>query len=70
MIRSKITTDILQKSGLISTEVGYTELYINDKYIGFYVVSDDVKSKWIERKFGNLFILPEYLPTELLISQI
>jgi len=34
MIRSKITTDILQKSGLISTEVGYTELYINDKYIG------------------------------------
>jgi len=53
MIRSKITTDILQKSGLISTEVGYTELYINDKYMGFYVVSDAIKSKWIERKFGD-----------------
>jgi len=34
MMRSKITTDILQKSGLIAIEVGYTELYINDEYMG------------------------------------
>ncbi|ORX80823.1 hypothetical protein BCR32DRAFT_220708 [Anaeromyces robustus] len=53
MMRSKITTDILQKSGLIAVEVGYTELYINNKYMGFWVVSDSVKSKWIKRKFGN-----------------
>ncbi|ORX60895.1 coth-domain-containing protein [Piromyces finnis] len=52
MMRSKVTTDILQKSGLIATEVGYTELYINDEYMGFWVVSDSIKSKWIQRKFG------------------
>jgi len=34
MMRSKITTDILQKSGLIATEVGYTELYVNNEYMG------------------------------------
>jgi hypothetical protein len=53
MMRSKITTDILQKSGLIATEVGYTELYVNNEYMGFWVVSDSVKNKWIKRKFGD-----------------
>ncbi|KAG4107095.1 hypothetical protein H8356DRAFT_1392576 [Neocallimastix lanati (nom. inval.)] len=53
MMRSKITTDILQKSGLIAIEVGYAELYINDEYMGFWVVSDSIKNKWIERKFGD-----------------
>jgi len=53
MMRSKITTDILQRSGLIATEVGYSELYVNDEYMGFWVVSDSVKNKWIKRKFGD-----------------
>jgi len=34
MMRSKITTDILQKSGLLATEAGYTELYVNEEYMG------------------------------------
>lgn len=34
MMRSKLSADILQKSGLISCEVGYTELYINEQYMG------------------------------------
>jgi len=33
-MRSRLTTDILQKSGLLAIEVGYTELYINDEYMG------------------------------------
>ncbi|OUM65420.1 hypothetical protein PIROE2DRAFT_60068 [Piromyces sp. E2] len=53
MMRSKIATDILHKSGLLAVEVGYTELYINDEYMGFWVVSDSIKNKWIERKFGD-----------------
>jgi len=53
MMRSKITTDILQKSGLIAVEVGYTELYVNDEYMGFWVISDSIKNKWIKRKFGD-----------------
>jgi len=53
MMRSKITTDVLQKSGLIAVEVGYTELYVNDEYMGFWVVSDSVKNNWIKRKFGE-----------------
>ncbi|ORX66977.1 hypothetical protein BCR32DRAFT_238148 [Anaeromyces robustus] len=54
MMRSKISTDILQRSGLISVEVGYTELYINNEYRGFWVVSDSIKNKWIKRKFGDV----------------
>ncbi|ORX60891.1 hypothetical protein BCR36DRAFT_340864 [Piromyces finnis] len=54
MMRSKVTSDILQRSGLVSVEVGYTELYINNKYLGFWVVSDSVKNKWIQRKFKNV----------------
>jgi len=34
MMRSKLTADILEKSGLITIEIGYTELYINEKYMG------------------------------------
>jgi len=36
MMRTKITSDILQKSGLIAVEAGYTELYINNEFRGFY----------------------------------
>ncbi|ORX47611.1 coth-domain-containing protein [Piromyces finnis] len=53
LMREKITTEILQKSGLLAVEVGYTELYVNDQYMGIYVVSDAVKGKWIRRKFGD-----------------
>jgi len=53
MMRSKITTDILQRSGLIATEVGYTELYVNDEYMGLWVISDSIKNRWIKRKFGD-----------------
>jgi len=34
MLRSKLTADILEKSGLITIEVGYSELYINENYMG------------------------------------
>lgn len=34
MMRSKLSSEILQKSGLITVEVGYTELYINNNYMG------------------------------------
>ncbi|ORX61215.1 coth-domain-containing protein [Piromyces finnis] len=53
MMRSKITTDILQKSGLIAVETGYTELYVNDEYMGLWVISDSIKNHWIKRKFGD-----------------
>jgi len=52
-MREKVCTEILQKSGLLAVEVGYTELYVNDEYLGLYVVSDAVKGKWIRKKFGD-----------------
>eukprot|EP00833_Pecoramyces_ruminatium_P010723 jgi/Orpsp1_1/1184755/evm.model.c7180000090871.1 len=54
MMRSKLSSVILQKSGLISIEVGYTELYVNEKYMGFWVVSDIIDDDWIRRKFNNI----------------
>jgi len=53
-MRTKLVTDIIQKSGLIAVEAGYTELYVNDEYMGFWIMSDSVKSKWIERFFGPI----------------
>jgi len=53
MMRSKITSDILLRSGLIAVETGYTELYVNNEYMGFWVISDSIKSNWIKRKFGD-----------------
>jgi len=33
-MRTKLTSEILLKSGLITTDSGYTELYINNQYMG------------------------------------
>jgi len=35
MLGTKLATDVLLKSGLIANEAGYTDLYINDNYMGF-----------------------------------
>jgi hypothetical protein len=51
-MRTKLVADIMQKSGLITVESGYTELYVNDQYMGFWIIQDSVKNKWIERNFG------------------
>lgn len=53
-MRTKLTSEILLKSGLITTDSGYTELYINNQYMGFWVISDSIKKSWITRNFGEV----------------
>jgi len=52
-MRTKLTSEILLKSGLITVDTGYTELYINDQYMGFWIVSDSIKKNWLRRNFGE-----------------
>jgi len=51
-MRTKLTSEILLKSGLVTVDSGYTELYINDQYMGFWIVSDSIKKNWLNRNFG------------------
>jgi len=51
-MRTKLTSEILLKSGLVTVDTGYCELYINDQYMGFWIVSDSIKKNWLNRNFG------------------
>ncbi|ORX86578.1 coth-domain-containing protein [Anaeromyces robustus] len=52
-MRTKLSTEVIQKSGLIAVEAGYVELFVNDDYMGFWVISDSIKKNWLKRKFGD-----------------
>jgi len=53
MLGTKLATDVLLKSGLIANEAGYTDLYINDNYMGFWVVIESIGDDWIKRNINN-----------------
>ncbi|OUM61525.1 hypothetical protein PIROE2DRAFT_12438, partial [Piromyces sp. E2] len=52
-LRSKLIADIHNRLGLPSTSAGYTTLYINDEYMGLYILTDSYKLSWIESVFGE-----------------
>ena len=53
-IRSKLTCDIHNRLGLPSISANYATLYINDEYMGFYILLDVPKLSWAKSVFhGN-----------------
>ncbi|ORY55024.1 coth-domain-containing protein [Neocallimastix californiae] len=53
-IRNKIGSDIYNKMGIPTSFAGFTRLYVNDQFFGFYSMHDAIKQKWIEREFGEV----------------
>jgi spore coat protein H len=59
MIREKIYLDLMNKQGLPAPRATFAKLYINDKYWGLYLVTDNIDQVFLETRFndskGNLF---------------
>jgi len=52
-LRIKLLSDIRNRLGFPSVSANFVQLYINDQYMGFYVISDAYKKSWIEYIYGE-----------------
>jgi len=52
-LRSKLNSDIHKKMGVTSILANYATLYINDEYMGLFVLTDAYKLPWIEQVYGE-----------------
>ncbi|OUM58013.1 hypothetical protein PIROE2DRAFT_16825 [Piromyces sp. E2] len=52
-LRTKLVSDIHNRLGLKSGSANYIQLYINDKYMGLYIITDLFKLSWIEKVYGE-----------------
>jgi len=52
-LRSKIVSDIHNRLELPSISANYAELYVNDQYMGFYILVDTLKTSWVEYVYGE-----------------
>jgi len=52
-LRSKLACDIHNSLDMISISANYITLYINDHYLGLYVIMDAVKVSWAKWAFGD-----------------
>ena len=59
MMREKIYLDLMNKNGLPAPRGAYAKVYINDKFWGFYLATENVDDVFLERVFheskGNLY---------------
>ncbi len=53
MIREKIYLDMLNKEGLPAPRATYAKVYINDKYWGLYLVTDNIDKVFLQSRFGD-----------------
>jgi len=52
-LRSKLVCDMHNRLGLPSISANYATLYINDEYMGFYILMDAIKLSWVEYEYGD-----------------
>ncbi|OUM62898.1 hypothetical protein PIROE2DRAFT_10705 [Piromyces sp. E2] len=52
-IRSKLACDIHNRLGLVSISASYVSLYINDEYMGLYVLMDSPKVSWAKLAYND-----------------
>ncbi|OUM66697.1 hypothetical protein PIROE2DRAFT_6010 [Piromyces sp. E2] len=52
-LRTKLISDMHNRLGLTSVSANYVTLYINNEYMGLYILSDSYKLPWIESVFGE-----------------
>ena len=59
MIREKIYLDLLNKKGLPAPRATYAKVYLNNKYLGLYLVTENIDPAFLKSRFGeskgNLF---------------
>ncbi|ORX84650.1 hypothetical protein BCR32DRAFT_291190 [Anaeromyces robustus] len=52
-LREKMAYDLHNVIGLPSLSANFARLYINDTFMGFYLLRDAFKSQWVENNFGE-----------------
>ncbi|OUM67812.1 hypothetical protein PIROE2DRAFT_4621, partial [Piromyces sp. E2] len=52
-LRTKLICDIHNYLGLRSISANYVQLYINDTFMGLYIITDSYKDSWIEKVYGE-----------------
>ena len=59
MMREKIYLDLMKKNGLPAPRAAYAKVYINDKFWGFYLATENIDEVFLERTFkeskGNMY---------------
>ncbi len=59
MMREKVYLDLMKRQGLPSPRATYAKVYINDKYWGLYLVTDNIDKVFLKNHFsdnrGNLY---------------
>ncbi|MEY4594237.1 MAG: hypothetical protein RIQ47_647 [Bacteroidota bacterium] len=59
MIREKVYLDLMKRNKLPAPRATYAKLYVNDKYIGLYLLTENIDDVFLETRFndskGNLF---------------
>jgi len=48
-----LVSDIRNRLGFPSISSSFIQLYINDEFMGFYIISDAFKKSWIEYVYGE-----------------
>jgi len=52
-LRTKLSSDIHHRLGLPTISANFVNLYINDKYMGFYILEDAIKKSWIKYEYND-----------------
>lgn len=52
-LRTKLMSDIHDHLGLKSLSANYAQLYINNEYMGLYILTDAYKLTWTEKVYGE-----------------
>jgi len=52
-LRTKLYCDITNRLGIPSISANYVSLYINDEYMGLYILLDIYKSSWIKYNYNE-----------------
>ncbi|OUM64944.1 Non-catalytic module family DOC2 [Piromyces sp. E2] len=53
LLRSKLACDIQNRIGVPSVSANFAKLYINDNFMGLYVLLDAFKLSWVETVYGE-----------------
>ncbi|ORY24899.1 hypothetical protein LY90DRAFT_675008 [Neocallimastix californiae] len=53
LLRTKLACDIQNRMGVPSISANFAKLYINDQFMGFYVLIDAFKLSWVESVYGE-----------------
>jgi len=52
-LRSKLLSDIHNRLGMPSISANYATLYINNEYMGLFILTDAYKESWVEYVYGE-----------------